>query len=410
MKTLLLATLMLTLVGLAFCIPATARNGRSTQLPSRNRGGKISGESDKAVAKSVLQNPGREPVGDVSEFESNSTNPNVVESLKRSRRIEEKSRPRGKKRIEGTTTPATIAAITMTTAAMPQAAELSKTSESDFVFENDKTFQQENEEKSVDVATKPPVIENLENTTTESAVTTTKVDVIERTSKTEPATSKKQDSGESVLKPSRACGCYRRWPSHDDYHQIPPEYSVPQIGVPQYEPPITSWNFNGPYDFYPSPPSVERPPWNPFQEQPYETPYYPPWPEEEQFYEMEPYWGNNRMHTNEGRCHSKKSVTTPSTTTPSPIVTETTTATTTTTTPVQPTTAAAAAATKPAITTPIPKSSSTWLGIENLLEAYKSDLMNDADASSRKQLSKMFHEIIQNYEPLVNSTVDKKME
>ncbi|VDK20780.1 unnamed protein product [Taenia asiatica] len=415
MKALLLATLMLTLVCLAFCIPATARNGRSTQLPSRNRGVKISGDSEKATAKSALQNPGGEPVGDVTESGSNSTISNVAEVIRRSRRVEEKSRPRGKRRIEGTIIP-TATTTTITTAVTPQVAESSKTPESDFVFENDKAIQQGNEEELVSETTEPLEIEDPKNVTTENAVTTNNVDTKERTSETMPVTTKKQDSERNVLKPSYVHECHRHWPYFNDYHQIPPEYSMPQMEVPPHGPPVTSWDFNDPYNFYPSSQLEGRLPWSPFQEQPYETPYYSMWPEEEQFNEMEPYWWDNEMSTNEGRCCSKKktkaatttttsTTTTVATTTPSPVVTETTAA--TTTTPVPTTTAATS---KPTIAAPIAKSNSTWLGIEDLLEAYKSDLMNNADASSRKQLSKMFHEIIQNYEPLLNDTVNKKME
>ncbi|KAL5963494.1 hypothetical protein TSMEX_008743 [Taenia solium] len=406
MKALLLATLMLTLVCLAFCIPATARNGRSTQLPSRNRGVKISGDPEKAAAKSALQNLEREPVGNVTESGSNSTISNVAEIIRRSRRIEEKSRPRGKRRIEGTIIP-TATITTITTAATPQVA--------DFVFENDKKIQQANEEELVSETTKPPEIEDPKNVTTENAVTTNKVDTNEKTSETMPVTTKNQDSEMNVLKPSRVHGCHRHWPYFNDYHQIPPEYSMPQMEVTPYGPPVASWNFNDPYSFGPSSQLEERLPWSQFQEQPYETPYYSMWPEEEQFNEMEPYWWYNGMSTNEGRCHSKKKIkaptttttsttTTVATTTPSPVATETTA---TTTIPVPTTTAATSKAT---IAAPIAKSNSTWLGIEDLLEAYKSDLMNNADASSRKQLSKMFHEIIQNYEPLLNDTVNKKME
>lgn len=411
MKALKLVTLMLTLVSLTFCIPATARNGRSTQLPIRMRGVKLSGEPEKAAAKTVPQNPGRELGGDTTESGSNSTNLNVAESVRRSRRIEEKSRPRGRKRIEGNTIPTTTTPITTT--ATLKAAEPSKTPESDFVFENDNTVQQANAEESVNETTKPPEIEDPKNVTTESAVTTSKVDVMERTSETKPVTSKKQDLDKNVLTSSRFHGCHQHWPNFNDYHQIPPEYFMPQMEVPQHGPPMASWNFNEPYTFYPSPLPEGTLPWSPFQEQPYETPYYPMWPEEEQFYQVEPYWWDNEMNANERRCHGKKKVrttttttttsttTTAATTTPSPVATEPT------TTPIP---TATTAATKATIAMPIPKSNSTWMGIEDLLEAYKSDLLNDADASSRKQLSKMFHEIIQNYEPLLNATVSKKME
>ncbi|EUB56503.1 hypothetical protein ECG_08064 [Echinococcus granulosus] len=418
MKALLLAALTLTLVSLAFCIPAAARNGRSTQASSRSRGVKIAGESEKAVVKNGLQNSEREPVRYLIESPSVgiiSTNQNATDGVRKSRKSEEKSRSRGKKRrTEGTVSPTTTTTTT-------QATESTETSESDFVFENDKTVQHVDEEEPVDESTKPPQIGDSKDVTTESAVTTNKVNTVEVTSQSKPVTSKKQEFDENVPEPAFVDGYHEYWPQFNDFQESLPDYSMPQMEALQYEPPLASWNFNELHNFYPLPLLEESLPWSPFRDQLYETPDYSMWSEEEQFYEIEPYWWNGEVSTNEGKCNSKtkkktattttttsttttRVTTTAATTTSSSVVTEPTT--TATTFPTTTTTTAAETTT----VTPIPNPSSTWQGIEDLLETYKLDVTNDADASSRGQLTKLFHEILQQYEPLLNGSGNKKAE
>ncbi|CDS36947.1 expressed conserved protein [Echinococcus multilocularis] len=413
MKALLLAALTLTLVSLAFCIPAAARNGRSTQASSRSRGVKIAGELEKAVVKNELQNSEREPVRYLIESPSIgiiSTNQNATDGVRKSRKSEEKSRSRGKKRrTEGTVSPTT----TITTT--PQATESTDTSKSDFVFENDKTVQHVDEEEHVDESTKPPQIGDSKDVTTESAVTTNKVNAVKETSQRKPVTSKKQEFDENVPKPAFVDGYHEYWPQFNDFQESLPDYSMPQMEALQCEPPLASWNFNELHNFYPLPLLEESLPWSSFRDQLYETPDYSMWSEEEQFYEIEPYWWNGEMSNRKTKKKTATTTTTTSTTTtrvkttaatttPSPVVTEPTT--TATTFPITTTTTAAETTT----VTPIPNPSSTWQGIEDLLEKYKLDMTNDADASSRGQLTKLFHEILQQYEPLLNGPGNKKAE
>ncbi|VDM32249.1 unnamed protein product [Hydatigera taeniaeformis] len=368
MKALVLGALVLVLVTVAFCIPATGKNGKFTQHPTRSRGVKTSGESERTALGNELQNsgPGSEPGGD-------STNQNANDSGRRGRKSEEKNRPRGRKRTEGTTASTTPATTITTSTAIPQIAESSKTPEPDFVFDNYKTIQEVDDAESINATTKS-VSEESKNTKAGIAVTTDKMDSMEGKNKNKAPISKKQSSDKNAAKSSGLHEYHQSRPYLDYYQEVPPEYLMPQMEEFPYEPQSTSWNIYG-HNFYPSSPMGGSPHWSPLQDQLYETLYNPMWPEEEQFYDMGPYWWDNMVQINKESCCSKKNkkktttttVATVSTTTTAPTTTSSSVATELVATSLPTTTTTAAAAIMDTTATTISNTNSTWKRIEGLL-------------------------------------------